>query len=268
MDYGKLLSDSFAYTKDGFFRNPITWVLLIILGILPVVPFIIAVIALVPALLIGAIPDIPTLIVAFAGALIMAIILGALYIGYQVKIYRGETPLPDVAGFGRMFTDGIKYCIIEIIYAIPVLIIMGVTIGTAVMSILSAGLDFEAWLPMIGTVLLGILIALIVGFIIRLFSIIGIVRFARTGSIGEAFNFHEILKTIRRIGWGGYILALILVIVIIAVVEFIIGIIPYIGWILTFILSPLFMVFFARYIALLYDANQPADTQQPLPPEP
>lgn len=268
MDYGKLLGDSFAYTKDGFFGKPVAWVLLIILGILPVIPFIIAVIALVPTLMTGAIPDIPTLVGAFVGALIVAFILGAFYSGYQVKIYRGETPLPDVSGFGKMFFDGIRYFVIEIIYAIPVLILIGVTLGTAFMSILSAGPDFEAWLPILGGVLLGTLIALIVGFIIGLFSIIGIVRFARTGSVGEAFNFHAILETIRRIGWGGYILALIIVIVIIVIVEIVLGIIPYIGWILQLILSPFITVFFARYIALLYDSGQPSAEQPPLHPAP
>jgi hypothetical protein len=256
MDFGKLLGDSFEYTKDGFFKKPAIWVMLIILSILPVIPFIIAIGAFVPSILIGVMPDLGTMIGVFAVALIGAIILGAFYMGYQVKIYRGETPLPEVSGLGRLFTDGIKYLVIEIIYSIPVFIILGVTLGTAIMSIVSAGSDFEAWLPIIGGVLFGILIAVIVGFIIGLFAVIGVVRFSRTGNVREAFNFRAIREIIRGLGWGAYILALIIVIVIIAVVQIVLGVIPYIGWILQLIISPFITVFFARYIALIYDSAE------------
>ena len=37
------------------------------------------------------------------------------------------------------------------------------------------------------------------------------IRFARTGSFAEAFNFSGIFETIGRIGWLNYIVAIILV---------------------------------------------------------
>ena len=71
----------------------------------------------------------------------------------------------------------------------------------------------------VGGFLIGIVILYIVAFIIALFEAIGIIRFARTGSMGEAFNFGAILATIGKIGWLSYIVALILMIVIIGIVE-------------------------------------------------
>ena len=47
----------------------------------------------------------------------------------------------------------------------------------------------------------------------------GAVRFARTDSFGEAFNFSAILAHIGRIGWGPYIVALIVLMVVIGVIN-------------------------------------------------
>lgn len=264
MDIGKLLRDSFAYTKDGLFGKPLTWIILIILTLLPAIPFLVGVAVFVPSLMTGAIPDIPTMIAVFVIAFIAAIILAAFYSGYQVRVLGGETPLPVVSGYGRLFSDGIRYIAIQIVYSIPVIIIIGVTIGSVLMSAFTAGLfsaepSFEKLVPILGGLFAGILIALVVGFIIGLFAIIGIVRFARTGRLGEAFHFHGIVDTIRRIGWGSYILALIVVVVIVVIVEIIVGIIPFIGGILQLIVSPFIAIFYSRYIALLYNsAGEPA----------
>jgi hypothetical protein len=258
MDFGKLIGDSFEYAKDGLLGNPATWILLIILALLPVIPFILGVLFLVPSLIAGTMPDITTIIVVFVVAIILAVALGAFYMGYLLKIFRGETPLPAVSGFGTLFTDGIKYMVIEIVYSIPVLLILALTIGSALMAAISVGSNLDALFPIIGGVIIGILISLIVGFIIGLFAIIGVVRFARTGSMGEAFNFRAIMATIGRIGWGTYILALIIVVAIVVIVQLILGMIPYLGGILQLIISPFIAVFFTRYITLLYESSEPA----------
>jgi hypothetical protein len=153
-----------------------------------------------------------------------------------------------------LFADGIRYIAIQVVYAIPVIIILAVTVGSSIMAVVSAGPDFEDLLPILGGVLFGVLVALVVGFIIGLFAIFGVVRFARTGSMGEAFNFRGIVTTIGRIGWGSYILALIVVVVIVVIVQIVIGIIPYIGGVLQLIVSPFITIFYSRYIALLYDS--------------
>jgi len=256
MDFGKLLGDSFGYTKDGLLGNPVTWILLIVLSVLPVIPFGLALLAMIPLFMTGTVTGIPTVIAAFAVALIVALLLGTFFMGYMVKIFRGEVPLPAVSGFGKMFSDGIRYLLIEIIYTIPVIIILAFSIGAVFMTALSTGPDFEALLPLIGGAILGILIALIVAIIIGLFAIIGVVRFARTGRIGEAFNFSAITATIGRIGWGSYILALIIGGAIVLVVQVVLGWIPFIGGILQLIISPFLTVFFTRYVTLLYESGE------------
>jgi len=262
MEIGKLIENSFGYTKDGLFGNLSTWIILIVLTLLPVIPVILCFLVLLPSVISGTMPDIGSFIGVFIVAVIAAIILSAFYLGYQMKILRGETPLPIVSGYGRLFTDGIRYLAIEIIYTLPVFIILALTIGGAIMSAISAGPGFEDVFPIIGGVIIGILVALIIGFIIGLFAVVGLVRFARTGRMSEAFNFGAIMTTIGRIGWGHYILALIIVVVLIVIVQIILGIIPYIGGILQIIVSPFITVFYSRYVSLLY--NSAEDTSVPV----
>ena len=252
MDYGKLIENAFNYAKDGLLGNIGTWVLLIILAILPAIPILIVIAALVFTMMGGAL-DYLLILSGMAVAVILAIILGSFLNGYQIRILRGITPLPKVSEFGSMFFDGIRYTIIQIIYAIPVIIVIGLTAGAAIMTAISSASNPEAILPLIGGIILGIIVAVILAFIIGLFAIIGVVRFARTGRMGEAFNFAEILATIRKIGWGAYILALIILVVLIFIVEFVAGIIPIIGSIITLIIAPWILVFTARYICILYD---------------
>jgi hypothetical protein len=56
----------------------------------------------------GTMPDFGAFIPVFIVAVIAAIFLSAFYQGYQMKILRGETPLPAVSGYGKLFSDGIK----------------------------------------------------------------------------------------------------------------------------------------------------------------
>lgn len=127
--------------------------------------------------------------------------------------------------------------------------------------------NMDALLPLLAAFLVGLLIAFIVAIIIGLFSTIGFVRMARTEKFGEAFNFGAILETIRKIGWGSYILALIILFVVAGVIAFILNLlteIPYIGWIIWLILIPFLIIFEARYICRVYDAAGGSSPQAPL----
>jgi len=107
---------------------------------------------------------------------------------------------------------------------------------------------------MFGAVLFGVIILAIVAFIIWLIVATACVRLARTNSIGEAFNFGEIFSHIGKIGWVNYIVALLVMGIIVGIVMFILEIIPYIGFILVLIVTPLIAIFQARYLCLLYDS--------------
>jgi hypothetical protein len=182
--------------------------------------------------------------------LIISSIIFPLILGYELEVYRGKKPAPEPENWGKLFIDGIKLLVIEIIYLIPTFIILFLSIGAAVLAVTSPTAAMGLW----GSFAAGILITLIVAFITGLFMAMGVIRFARTGSMGEAFNFTAILDRIGKIGWGSYILALIVVTVVAGIIGFILSVIPFIGWILMLIAAPALAIFVARFVTLLYDS--------------
>jgi hypothetical protein len=215
MDYGSMVGESFEYSKEAVVGKWNKWVMLIIATIL----------------------------------------LGLPLMGYVMKVLRGEKPAPEVEDWGTLFIDGIKYLIVGIIYAIPIIIVevilMVVGFGAAMTG------DPTAAMAAIGTMLVGLLVILVLAIIIAIFACIGIVRFARTGSIGEAFNFSAILATIAKIGWVPYIIALVVLCVcgvIFGIVVAILMMIPILGILLYLCLISPWAIFVARYICQLYDS--------------
>lgn len=235
MDYGNMLGDSLGYAKDGLLGHWKRWILLII-----------------------------------------ATIIFPLMMGYTMEIWRGKKPAPEPEQWGTLFIDGLKLLVAAIIYAIPVILIILIFGGFAFFSaIRDAALsgnpeyfttNVDALMPIVMAFMVGLLIAFIVAIIISLFSTIGFVRMARTGKFGEAFNFGAILETIGKIGWGSYILALIILFIVAGIIWFILNLIagiPYVGWIIWIILLPFLILFQARYICMVYDSSGEPSAQVP-----
>jgi hypothetical protein len=223
MDFATMLSDSFDYTKEAIVGKWMQWFLLVIATILLCLPL----------------------------------------LGYTLKVYRGEKPAPEVSDWGTLFVDGIKYVIVSLVWAIPLLILFIVLIGAALWSFIStnavSGSVVSSGNPAVvmGTLGVYLIVVIIVAFLTVFFSTIGIIRFARTGSMGEAFNFREIAATIGKIGWGSYILALIVLFVAMVVVEIVItilGMIPVLGIIIQLVFIAPVSLFEARYLSQVYDA--------------
>jgi hypothetical protein len=212
MDFGNMVGEAFAYAKEGLWEKWSKWFLLLVATILLALPL----------------------------------------MGYMLKILRGEKPAPEVQDWGTLFVDGIKYAIIAIIYALPLIIIMAVAMAPMFAAAMTGNVN--AAMASVGTFLVGMLIFVIVAIIIALVEMMGMIRFARTGSMGEAFNFSEIFATIGKIGWVNYIIALIVLFIILGIVEFICMIIPYVGFFLLFIIMPFVVLFEARYLCMLYDS--------------
>ncbi len=187
--------------------------------------------------------------------LVIATILLCLpLLGYSLKVLRGENPAPEVTDWGTLFIDGIKYVIVAFIWAIPFLIVFFVTIGAGIVALTNNPLSIVG---AIGGMLFGFIVLAIIGILTMIFSNIGIIRFARTGSIGEAFNFKEISATIAKIGWVPYIIALVVLIVVMLVIEIIlsvIGMIPVLGLIIEIIFIAPLTIFEARYLSQVYDS--------------
>lgn len=220
MDYSSMVGDAFEYAKDGVWGRWTRWILLVI-----------------------------------------SYIIFPLLLGYGVRIYRGEEPAPELEEWGRMFVDGILLLIIGLIYAIPVILIMAIFGGAAFSAILAGGDQVQPGLiaASIGSLAIGIILAIIVGIIISLVATIGVMRFARKESFGGAFQFGAILEHIGRIGWLNYIGALIilwLVGIVYAIVISIVGLIPVIGWLIGLFIAPAWSIFQFRYMALIYESAE------------
>ncbi len=221
MGISQMIGDSFGYAKDGLAGKWGKWILLII-----------------------------------------SCIIFPLIMGYVMRIYRGVTPSPELDKWGGMFIDGIKLFIVELIYAIPVIIIGVVLLFSTIMAVAAA----MATPPINPNAVMGLIVADIFVFIIfaLVLIIIGIinatavVRFARTDSFGEAFNFGAIFSHIGRIGLVSYILALIAMGIVVGIIELVCELIPIIGIIILVIIMPLLVMFQARYLSLLYDRAGPA----------
>lgn len=187
---------------------------------------------------------------------IATLILCIPLLGYTLKVLRGEKPAPEVTGWGTLFIDGIKYFIVSLIWAIPCLIVFFLGLASVIMGVAMEG-NPEALMAAVSGAILYFLLFLVLAILTGLLATIGIVRFARTGSMGEAFNFGAILETIGKIGWGTYIIALIVLIIVQFVIGIVLGIItmiPILGAIIQFILIAPITLFEARYICQVYDA--------------
>jgi len=217
MGIGQMVGDSFGYAKEGLVGKWSKWILLII-----------------------------------------SCIIFPLILGYMVRIYRGVTPSPELEKWGEMFIDGLKLFIIGLIYAIPVIIIGIVLFLSTILAVAAAmatpPVNPNAVMGLIGADIFVFLIFILVIIIIGLITATAWVRFARTNSMGEAFNFGAIFNHIGKIGWGTYIVALIVMGIVIGIIELICQLIPFIGFILLFIIMPVISIFQARYLCMLYDS--------------
>jgi hypothetical protein len=173
--------------------------------------------------------------------------------GYVVKIYKGGNVAPELEGYLGMFIDGLKLTIIGLIYTIIPIII------------LQAGEFFgegELSTTVVALILVGVILTLVAG----LFVLIAGVRFAKTGSMKEAFNFSAILETIQGIGWKHYILSYIAIIIVLGLIAGVLsglavmllvseGTFSVIGWVLLLvflILMPLFLIWQGKFYENLY----------------
>jgi hypothetical protein len=262
MDIGALLSDSFTYAQEALVGKWTRWAIFILFAL----PYSLIQFTFDPKTIItgtevnwGAIPWGQIAVLAGLGC-----ILSFFISGYTVRIYRGTNPAPDFTGWIDLFVDGVKLAVVWFLWFLPIIVIAAMC-AIAFFSFLSTHAA-----PNITLLLFGLLL-LFVGFVlfvlVVLFGILGAVRFARTGSIREGIRFSAILKTIRTIGWLSYIILLIgfvIAMAIYAVITGILSFIPFIGWGLVLIVNPFFMIFSARYFALVYDQGEP----KPVPPLP
>jgi predicted RNA-binding Zn-ribbon protein involved in translation (DUF1610 family) len=110
-----------------------------------------------------------------------------------------------------------------------------------------------------GTGLVLILVGAILAFFFLLVLSIGLAHMVRTGKFGKAFALGEIFGIIRGIGWAKYVGWALVVFIIALVIGGIAGAIPYLGWLISAIISPVLTVFIFRSLGLLYTESAPPE---------
>jgi len=263
MDYGSIVSDSIAFTREALTGKWITWLILILCSMpLALIRFVgdskeifdgkIIHWELVPW---------PQLIALCLAGLVLSFVV----FGYIVRIYRGASPPPVLDAWGSLFVDGIKLAIVCILWLLPGLVIMGT--GFILLIISFAG-PLASPSPLLSAGFVLLFIGLIILAISALYSNLGVVRFARTGSIREGFRFSAITRTIQVIGWGNYLFALVICVLLLLVCNLIsalLQLVPVVGWVIPPILLPVYQIFFARYLCRVYDHGElPAPAPAPV----
>ena len=225
LSIGENVTTSFEFAKDGLVGYWTRWLILFVAGCIPIVNFI--------------------------------------TFGYLVKIYRGVDAAPELEGYLEMFIDGLKLLIIEIVYIIvPLMLIVASTafmetetvvetIDVSGMTITTGATIMPASEPT-GVGLALILIGALLAVIFSLVATIAGIRFAKTGEFGEGFNFGAIFETINEIGWGHYILASIVFIIVVCIIAVVLSLIPYIGELLVMIIVPLLILWQGKFFENLY----------------
>jgi len=271
MDYESLISDSLNYTQDALIGKWARWAIFVIFAL----PFSLIRFVLDPkALSYGSRVDWAALpwgqIALLTGA---GLVLSFFLSGYVVRVYRGVKPAPGFTEWTGLFVDGVRLEIVWIIWFLPIIVVMVAGFAAVFAALAAAHSGPGLAMLLVLFLILLFLVAMVLLLIVFLFGILGAVRFSRTGSIREGIRFSAIHAAIQAIGWGSYILALIVYVVatiVYIIVTVFLGIIPLIGWFLVLLVTPFFTIFSARYFALVYDQGvpqTPADSE-PVPQEP
>lgn len=140
--------------------------------------------------------------------------------GYNVRIARrtiqGELPsLPDWDDWGDLFTDGVRFFIVGLVYMLPVALIgccayIGLfsAAGIPLIAEDSPALGIAGMMASYGIFyfLLGVLVLL--GLPLVLLASVAVTRMVAHDSLGSAFEFGQVWQ-LARVGFSNYLMALI-----------------------------------------------------------
>jgi MFS family permease len=203
------------------------------------------------------------------GRLIILIVLDIIpivnwiVIGYAARVLREspgtETP-PKLEKYGEMFVDGAKVTFASLIYMLVPTILIAIGASSLFAGMLSLQGGFAAPSVMLGgTGVVLLLVGILLGIILLLLLAAGMAHMLKTRKFGKAFAFGEILRIIRGIGWGKYIAWIVVLVIISMIIGGVAGLIPYVGWVISAIISPILSVFIFRSLGLLYNEGAPPE---------
>lgn len=197
-------------------------------------------------------------------------IVNFIFVGYCAKVLRegpSKDEPPKFERFGELFVDGVKVFVVGLLWAIPPVVVGVLALVLTAPWILMGGMANIARLGG-GALLLAMFLVLVVGICVGVFGVVGLMLAARTGDIAKGFSFQHIMSVINNVGLANHVIW----VVVAAVIAFIVGLfgmIPFIGWLIGLVISPLLGTFLVRAATLFYsDAVERALLPLPPPPPP
>jgi hypothetical protein len=255
MDVDRYVTESAAFTRDALIGRPSLLTILILLAAPPLL--------LVPLLASRGVYDGTVIHWALvpwheAGVLVAAALFcGLVLAGYLVRLLEGDPAPPAFGRLSRLLLDGLKSCTIPLVWAVVPVIL-------ACTEFLLVAAGYLSGTPGRVLVLLLALLELLVVLYALQYAVIGLVRFARTGRVREAFALGSIRQTYGRIGWVNYYVGLGVLLVVPLTATPLLHLlltIPVLGIPLALAVVPFLLVFSARFLGHFCD-----DDPLPAPP--
>ena len=216
-------------------------------------------------------------------------ILNFAWSGYLVDIIRNvmnnaAEPLPNWDDLGKKFSEGLILFAAGLVYASPILILMGPPLSMMAFSgLISGNSDMEEIARVItgaGGVLFSGLLCVFVFYALALSVIYPaiLVLFSREGTFASCFKLREAFDLISKntgpffTAWGLSLVGGFVVSLAIGIVNFTVGLIPCIGWIISLVLSlgsgvyiaSVYAHLFGQFGAIVYGNHQLAPANHSL----
>ncbi|MDS0222032.1 DUF4013 domain-containing protein [Haloarcula sp. S1AR25-5A] len=170
--------------------------------------------------------------------------------GYLVRAVRervqGATQPPTFGDWDELLVDGIKAWAIGLVYMLVPLVVLGVTVGGSLLTILS-GTDAGMGAGLAGLVG-GLLITFVLSLVFGYVATAAIIHFACTGELGAAFDFGTLRKLVLSPEYATPWLVSVALFIAANVVVNLFNVIPFIGSLVAVVLSP-FATFYVVVVA-------------------
>jgi hypothetical protein len=139
---------------------------------------------------------------------LLALLIGSILIipaflawGYLLRIVEhtiyGSDELPVFDDWGKMFLDGLKYIVSNIIYFI-------VPIALIILSLVVIGFSARSGSSQTAVYLLLLLVGLILNILVAMVYVMAVSNMAHSERFGAAFEFSTLFRYIKGIGWLTY----------------------------------------------------------------
>jgi hypothetical protein len=189
------------------------------------------------------------------GAIVaMVPVLNFAWSGYMVELIRNvmngaREPLPTWDDLGRKFNDGLMLFLAGLVYSLPMLIVVCLPLSIMVVpAIMSGNQDLQGAAEAIAGASRVLFLCMLCVFVIYSLGLsviypVILVLYAREGTLASCFKFREVFDLISKntssffTAWGVSIAAGFIVGLVSGFVQLVLGFIPCIGQIVSFILT-------------------------------